>query len=86
MEAFGTLVSNVQVALGQVGGVTCLPLPPDPRVYGDGDGQTEASLARNQISKHQSARGREVLRTAEVLNLHVTYFSPSRRELEFEAG
>eukprot|EP00752_Nemacystus_decipiens_P011484 g10196.t1 len=35
MEAFGTLVSNVQVALGQVRGVTCLPLPPDPRPYAD---------------------------------------------------
>lgn len=37
MEAFGTLVSNVQVALGEVCGVTCLPLPPDPRVYVEGD-------------------------------------------------
>ena len=36
MEAFGTLVSNVQVALGQVRGVTCLPLPPDPRAYNNG--------------------------------------------------
>eukprot|EP00904_Undaria_pinnatifida_P003150 jgi/Undpi1/12836/HiC_scaffold_7.g02503.m1 len=35
MDAFGTLVSNVQVAVGQVRGVTCLPLPPDPRVLAD---------------------------------------------------
>ncbi|CAM9264977.1 unnamed protein product, partial [Hapterophycus canaliculatus] len=33
MEAFGTLVSNAQVTLGKIRGVTCLPLPPDPRVY-----------------------------------------------------
>lgn len=37
MEAFGTLVSNVQVALGEVGGVTCLPVPPVHGVYVEGD-------------------------------------------------
>lgn len=45
MEAFGTLVSNVQVALGQVRGVTCLPLPPDPRVYADGCEHRQVGLS-----------------------------------------
>lgn len=43
MEAFGTLVSNVQVALGQVRGVTCLPLPPDPRAYANGSASGDES-------------------------------------------
>lgn len=47
MEAFGTLVSNVQVAVGQVRGITCLPLPPDPRVYADG--KDEASLTSDRM-------------------------------------
>lgn len=41
MEAFGTLVSNVQVALGQVRGVTCLPLPPEPRAYANGSSSSD---------------------------------------------
>ncbi|CAM9950745.1 unnamed protein product [Pylaiella littoralis] len=47
MDAFRTLVSNVQVALGQVRGVTCLPLPPDPRVYAD-DSNTEERRQNKQ--------------------------------------
>lgn len=35
LEAFNTLVSNTQVALGQVKGVTCLPLPSESRVYAE---------------------------------------------------
>lgn len=50
MEAFGTLVSNVQVVVGQVSGVTCLPLPPDPRVYVDGNYETAVSTQQSVIS------------------------------------
>lgn len=50
MEAFSTLVSNVQVTLGQVRGVTCLPLPPDPRVYADKSNAQEASAYAARLS------------------------------------
>ncbi|CAM9358663.1 unnamed protein product [Ascophyllum nodosum] len=46
METFGTLVSNVQVTLGEVRGVTCLPLPPDARLYADSYGKDEENLPR----------------------------------------
>lgn len=50
MEAFGTLVSNVQVALGKVRGVTCLPLPPDPGLYTDGGDENQARILSKQRS------------------------------------
>ncbi|CAM9099296.1 unnamed protein product [Ectocarpus fasciculatus] len=55
MDAFGTLVSNVQVALGQVRGVTCLPLPPDPGSYSNSSSDERQQQQENAPPVGQNA-------------------------------